>query len=373
MTVRFSSPPPYPALQILRKNLQHNLELIKKHAPGAQILIPVKANAYGCGLSQIMPFFIENEIPYLGVANPHEGLLARSYGYRGDILNLGGFYPENIDLFFNHNILPAVTDLWQIDLLQQRAAELNTTLKLHIKWDLGMGRIGLTQHQFAEAVEQFRQTDRLNITGLFTHFPCADDPNTALTLNHLKRFQDLATNFLAALHIPREQVLLHSANSYAMLRFPETHLDMVRPGLLFYGYFQNEADRLRYSKIFPVKPSLRLVARPISLRELKKGDTVSYGSLYVCEEESRRVGVIPLGYADGIPRALSGSKVHFSGHPLLGRVTMDQIIVGDLTTDEIFEVLGENSSSAEFWGDVSCSFAYEIITGLGQRLRRELV
>lgn len=373
MSSDFSSPPPYPVLQILSSHLLHNLKTIRNHCKNTSILIPVKANAYGCGLEEIMPFFIEHEIEAIGVANPQEGVLARSYGFKGMILNLGGFYRENANLFFEHNITPSITDFWQIQVLKHCAQEFNTILPVHLKWDLGMGRIGLKKEQYSSVVTALREPSNLKVTGLFTHFPCADSDDAALTFSQLNVFQELALSFLSDLSLPREQVTLHCANSYAMMRFSETHLDMVRPGILFYGYYQSENDRLRYRDSFCVKPALRLIAKAISLRQLAKGDTVSYGSLYTCTKEIEEVGVIPLGYADGIPRALTNTSVHFSGHPLLGRVTMDQIILGGVICDEPLEILGGDCTSVERWGDLSSSFSYEIITGLGQRLRRELV
>lgn len=370
--VRFASPAPYPVLQILSKNLKHNLKVIRQHIGKAKILIPVKANAYGCGLSQLIPFFIKEEIDYLGVANPHEGVLARSFGYQGEILNLGAFFKENIDLFFNHDIQVAITDLWQIPFLEKKAREKKQKIKVHIKWDLGMGRLGLKKENFQEACSLFLKSPNISIRGLFTHFPCADS-HAKRTLKQLSEFLAISDSFMTKLSLDKAKVILHVANSYALMLYPETHLDMVRPGIFFYGYFQSEKDRKKYFPFFPIKPSLRLLARPFSLRILNKGDTVSYGSTYTCPKNNYPVGVFPIGYADGIPRALSNKKISFSGHPLLGRVTMDQIILGNVTTDNPIEILGESEPTLEKWGDLSCSFSYEILTGLGHRLRRELV
>lgn len=346
--------------------------LIRSHVGKAKILIPVKANAYGCGLSQLIPFFVEEKVEYLGVANPHEGVLARSLGYKGVILNLGSFFPENADLFFHHRIHPTITDLWQVSFLEKRAQEKGMVIDVHVKLDVGMGRLGLKEENLSAFQKAFALTKHLRISGIFTHFPCADG-RPGITLRQLSRFLQLSQRLIKELSLNREDLLLHAANSYAMMRFPETHLDMVRPGLFFYGYFQNEKDRRRYHNLFPIKPSLRLIARPFSLRRLRRGDTVSYGSTYVCRKDDYPVGVFPLGYADGLPRALSNKNISFSGHPLLGRVTMDQIVLGNVESDEPVEILGEKAPSLEQWGDLSCSFAYEIMTGLGQRLRRELV
>lgn len=366
-----ASPPPYPYLEISSKALDHNLSLIKK-LTGTRVLIPVKANAYGFGLDIIMPYFIRSSVDWLGVANPHEGELIRTLGWQKPILNLGGFFPENASDIFYWNITPSLTDISQIEILDKQAEVLGKSeINVHIKWDLGMGRIGIRENQANILAEKLKLHPRIKVTGLFTHFPNADNTSDQKTNHQNTIFINLANSFMKEMGLQRENILLHAANSYAMINFPETHFDMVRPGILFYGYFQNEEDRLSLQEKFPFKPGLKLKAYPISLRRLNKGDTVSYGGHYTVEEDNYPVGVIPVGYGDGLPRAVS-NKVKFSGYPLLGKVTMDQIVLGGLSEYREIEILGEGSPSVEKLGDLSDSFSYEIITGLGNRLRRTL-
>jgi alanine racemase len=134
------------------------------------------------------------------------------------------------------------------------------------------------------------------------------------------------------------------------------------------------AEKKKLSEQFPFKPCLKLVARPISLRGLKKDTSVSYGETFKIKHETETVGVIPLGYADGIPRQLSNNII-FDNHPLLGRVTMDQIVVGGMSGsfDEYVELLGVNSPPLEFWADQSGTITYQIMTNLGDRIQRKLV
>lgn len=366
-----ASPPPYPYLEISASALDHNLALIKK-ITGTKVLIPVKANAYGFGLDIIMPYFMKSDVDYLGVANPHEGELIRTLGWQKPILNLGGFFPENASDIFYWNITPSLTDISQIKILNAQAQVLGKSeISVHIKWDLGMGRIGIRLAQYPELLSALQAHPNIRVTGLFTHFPNADNAESGQTARQLALFKKTADNFISQLNLQRENVLLHTANSYAMIHCPESHLDMVRPGILFYGYFQSEEDRLSLKEKFPFMPALKLKAYPISLRKLSKGDTVSYGSQYIVQEDNYPVGVLPVGYGDGLPRAVS-NRVKFSGYPLLGRVTMDQIVLGGLDTFREIQILGDSSPSVEQLGDISGSFSYEILTGLGNRLRRTL-
>ena len=361
----------YPVLRISKKALRNNLTLIRDLCPPkTKILIPVKANAYGCGISAMLPFFQENSIDFLGVANPREGSELRDLGWEGEILNLGGFFRNSVDLFFEHNIIPSITDLWQIKALNDAATRFDRILDVHIKMDYGMGRVGIKAESIGELVCLFEDTDHLKVSGIFTHFPDADVEKGGSTPGILNKFHSGVQKLLNGLGVRREDVILHSANSYGILYHPETHLDMVRPGLIFYGYFQTYEDYKALASRYSVTPSLELTAKPISLRSLQKGETISYGSTYSVEKSNYPVGVIPLGYADGIPRSLS-NKIEFQGKPLLGNVTMDQIVLGGLDKDgENVRLLGEGSPPLEYWAHLSNTISYEILIGLGQRLQR---
>lgn len=373
----YRSPEPYPVLKIRYANLKNNLQEIKritstkKNTSQPKVLIPVKANAYGCGLSTLLPFFQKEQIDSLGVANPGEGRYLRHLGWRGDILNLGGFYHETTSMFFEYDISPSITDIEQVEWLINEASNRKTSIKVHVKLDLGMGRIGIKPEDIDLLIKALQKTAMVQVMGIFTHFAKADDPGFTGNSAILKDFNRIASKLIIDLNLKRENVLLHSANSYAMMNLPESHFDMVRPGLVFYGFFQTLADKTAMQDEFNFKPAFELLARPISLRTLKKGDTVSYGSSYTVKDDILPVGVLPLGYADGLPRALS-NNISFENHPLLGKVTMDQIILGNVTTKEPVQILGDDSPPLEYWAEQAGTITYEMLTGLGHRLRRVL-
>lgn len=374
----------YPYLRISSDALESNLNLIRGLIPAqTKVLIPVKANAYGCGLKELIPFFQKTRPDSLGVANPLEGVELRQLGWGGAILNLGGFYPDHAHLFAEHDLEAAITDLWQVSALQEAATQaagkgikavnpLLQKIKAHIKLDLGMGRIGIRSSQLGELVEALLGAPQVEVCGIFTHFPKSDQPSDPSTAGMVEQFGEVAERLIDELGLERRSVTLHAANSYGVLLHPASHFDMVRPGLIFYGYFQSMEDLEALGVEFPLRPALELAARPISLRSLSGGDAVSYGSTYRVEDEESPVGVIPLGYADGIPRALS-NRIEFQGHPLLGRVTMDQIVLGGVASHQEVRLLGEGSPPLERWAQLSGTISYEIMTGFGRRIFRRLV
>ncbi|MDH4262877.1 MAG: alanine racemase [Spirochaetia bacterium] len=364
----------YPVLEISEKALNDNFGLIKKiTGSNVKILIPVKANAYGCGISEMMPFFQKVKPEYLGVANPYEGYLVRQYGWKGKILNMGGFFDETADYFTDYDIIPSITDLWQIETLNQIAKRNDKQTEIHIKLDCGMGRIGILPEDVSAMISLLKESVNLKVTGIFTHFPSSNDIDAESNKKIMINFMEYSGKIIDTLKLVRREVVLHSANSYSVMLNPDSHLDMVRPGLCFYGYFYNTSDRDHLYAEFPFEPCLSLTANPISIRHLPQGHNISYGETCHVTDDSLSVGVLPLGYADGIPRHLS-NNISFQGHPLLGRVTMDQIIIGGLTRlSDSVKLLGTGSPPLERWADLASTVSYEIMVRFGERIQRKLI
>jgi alanine racemase len=363
------SAPPV-TLRIHADALRHNLARFRQLAPNSKILLPVKANAYGCGLQTLFPVFQKNGVDMLGVANCNEAVELRRLGWQKPVLNLGGFFKGNIKSILEHRISASITDLWQVNELNASVSD--KKVPVHLKLDLGMGRIGIRQEQLPELVTALKAAPNLHIDGIFTHFPHSGPEAAPYTLAQNENFVRISHELMSELHLERDAVTLHAANSYSAAFFAQTHHDMIRPGILFYGYYQSESDRVQFNERFGFRPALELVATPISVRTLQKGDGISYASLYHVTEDQETVAVLPLGYADGIPRALS-NQISFGRHPLRGRVTMDQIILGNATGGEPVRLLGEGVPSLEYWGELSQSFSYEIMSHLGNRVQRVLV
>jgi alanine racemase len=361
---------PAPRLCIKQNALRHNLTQFRRLAPRSKILLPVKANAYGCGLATLYPFFVGADVDMLGVANCNEAIELRQLGWEKPVMNLGGFFRGNVRSIIDHRVTASITDLWQVSALGEAAVD--EPVSIHLKLDLGMGRIGIQEHELSLVLQALRANAHVRVDGIFTHFPHSGPEAEPHTREQNERFTRIAGEIITFLNLDRSKVLLHAANSYSAAFFPYTHHDMIRPGILFYGYYQSEQDRLAHNQRFDFKPALELLATPISMRTLPKGAGISYSSLYHVTEESERVAVLPLGYADGIPRALS-NQISFGRYPLRGRVTMDQIVLGHAENATEVRLLGEGVPSLEYWGELSQSFSYEIMSHLGNRLQRVLV
>jgi len=359
-----------PELRIHESSLAHNLRRFKEIAPNSRILLPVKANAYGCGIATLFPFFMRADVDMLGVANTREAIELRELGWQKPILNLGGFFPDQIDDFAKHNISASITDPWQIEALDALGSQV--PIAIHIKLDLGMGRIGIRRDAITALLQKLKAAKNLKVAGIFTHFPHSGPEARDATLAQNTEFSALSEKVIGELKISRGDVLLHTANSYNAAFFPETHHDMIRPGILFYGYYQSESDRKKFNARLDFRSSLELLATPISHRTLTHGEGVSYASLYTVEAAAENIAVLPLGYADGIPRALS-NQISFGAYPLRGRVTMDQIMLGNFDGATSVRLLGEGVPSLEYWGELAHSFSYELMSHLGNRLRRVLV
>ncbi len=368
-------------LEVQADRLDHNLTLLSRRASLSQknqILIPVKANAYGCGMQSIIPYLSQKEqVTFIGVANVTEAIQARKLAWRKNILLLGGFFQNFIQDLFNYNIIPSITDLGQINVLEQCAKERDTIKDVHIKFDMGMGRIGLLPNatDIEALITKMKVALHLKITGIFTHFPTADKSKNAHNIRMIQQFTKLSQYVMQSLCIQRNDILLHMSNSYAIFNYPEATLDMIRPGLFFYGYFQNYRDYQKLNQHLPLKPSIKLTVMPISYRTLYKGSYVSYGSTYKVKKKELSVCVLPVGYADGIPCALS-NNIKFGNQQLLGRVTMDQIILTspyeNYQPSQPICLLGDSVPPLEKWAMLARTHTYEILTRLANRFHRTL-
>jgi alanine racemase len=358
----------YPVIALQSANLRNNFKELQRLSR-AEILIPVKANAYGLGIEALMPLLQELKPACLGVANLYEGQELRNLGWEGKILQLGSFFNEQAGLLRKNNITPTVTGLDTLPMLY--TAYNGDNLSVEVKIDTGMGRLGVLPSQVDTLIEQIKAIPGCLLEGIYTHFPSADQLCSGATGQQLALFLEVANRLLAGLGLSRASVKLHSANSYAILNNRETALDMVRPGILFYGYYYNHDDWLSFQNSFSFKPGIKLNVRPIALRKLPKGATVSYGSNWTSPRDDYPVAVLPIGYADGIPRAISRNWQP-SGFDLLGNVTMDQIMIGPVDIDKPIELIPGTLGEVEQWAQCAGTTSYEILTGFGARIRRVL-
>ena len=297
--------------------IAHNARTLKK-AVGEKVrmMAVVKANAYGHGLVPVAKTALENGASFLGVAVPEEGRSLRQAGVDAPILVLGNVTPEGAEISVSEGLAQTVCDPRGVELLQAASRKTGKIAEIHLKIDTGMNRIGARTEEDVQAVlEALEKAPYVKLTGAFTHFADADNPDDSFSKAQFARFQRLTAP------LP-EGLLLHAAASDASLRFPWARLDMVREGIALYGCIQGHKE-------LDLRPALRLETRVVYVKDIREGDTVGYGRTFAAPA-SMRVATLAIGYGDGYPRACSGKAyvlIHGTECPLLGRVCMDQIMV----------------------------------------------
>lgn len=350
--------------------IRHNVRRLKP--PGAELLAVVKADGYGHGAAAVARAALEAGASRLGVALVEEGIALREAGISAPILVLSEAPPGAEDELVAHDLTPSVYTPEAVRALGAAARRAGRRLPVHVKLDTGMHRVGLWPPERAVELCRAVLEEDLELEGLFTHFASAEsDPAT--TRAQLERFLAAVAAVRAAGMSPR---LVHAANSAATILHPEAHLDLVRPGAAIYGIAAGPglAEGLR--------PAMTLRSRVSFVKRLEAGERVSYGHRYRLERPGW-VATVPVGYADGYPRALSNrAEVLIGGrrHRVAGSVTMDQLLVdcGDHAVAPGDEVVllgaqGEERITAEELAERAGTIGYEIVTAISERVPREYV
>lgn len=358
--------------------IAHNAGLFRKQAAqGCRVMAVVKANGYGHGAVQAAQAAIRAGAEYLGVALVDEALQLRAAGISQPILVLGYTPPRGVEAAVRHGITLTV---YTEDVLREAIAcakKQRREARVHLKFDTGMTRIGLPS---AEAVigmaeQAAAAAPFVALEGLFTHFADADGPDPAFTLEQFARFSACIDALEArGLHIP----IKHCCNSAAAMRFPRMHLDMIRVGIALYGLYPSA--RLRLPE-YPLRQAMQLKTKIASLQRIEPGRTVSYGRTYRAATE-RIAATIPVGYADGLSRALSNrgyALVRRQRVPIIGRICMDQAMLdvteaeGIRAGDEVV-IFGDNGVEASISIDEVAAWMgtinYEVVCLIGSRVPR---
>lgn len=355
--------------------LRHNFETVKERlAPGCKIMSVVKADAYGHG--DIRAAQILSDSDYFAVACLDEGIRLRENGVTKPILVLGYTAPEQAPLLARYDLSQCAFDGEYLQELQNCCE--GKQLKIHLKIDTGMSRLGFYAHDdetadraAEEVAASMAKAPSFEYEGIFTHFTTSDLPGISHT-------QEQFSVFLRVLDRLKEKgiefPLRHCANSGAIFNYPETHLDMVRPGIVLYGYAPDPAMGNP-----GLKPVLKLEATVAQVHHLSPGDGVSYGRTYLADREID-VATVTIGYADGLHRALSnGAPVLINGckTQILGRICMDQCIIdvtgipakpGDTVT--LIGTDGAYCVTADDLAAASDTISYEILCNIGGRVPR---
>lgn len=355
----------------------HNMEEMRRAIrPGTKIMAVVKTDGYGHGAVQIGQ--VLEPLPYVwgyAVATVEEGVILRRHGLKKPILVLGAIFPEQIETAVRLGLRPALYSLELARQLSEAAGRLGIPVRVHLKIDTGMGRIGFqSDEESARALASALSEGSLVVEGAFTHFATADERDKGMAMEQLESFSKMR-GYLAKYGIHPE--LFHASNSAGILDLPQANLDMVRAGISLYGLWPS--DEVDHGRI-RLQPALSLKSRIVFLKDLPEGRTVSYGATWRAGRPSR-IATVPLGYGDGYPRSLSNKgSVLVCGHraPICGRICMDQFMVDVTDISEAAEGSivtlvgrdGPDEITAEELGDLSGRFNYEFVCDLGKRIPR---
>jgi alanine racemase len=354
----------------LQALVDNAIELARRAA--SPILAVIKADAYGHGAVDCAHALVGlPEVAGYAVSLVEEGVELRSAGIEGPILVMGPSLMEAHECLVEHRLTPLLSEERHLDRLAELGRARGEPVELHIKIDTGMGRLGISPARVPALVARIAQNDGLQVSGLATHLACADldDPAEEACMTH--RQLALFDEVLDQVGAPAE-VVRHAANSAAILRFDRARYDLARPGLALYGNGGAPGDALR--------PVMSLKSEITQLRQIEPGGSVSYGALWTARESSL-VAVVPVGYADGYPRNLSGkAEVLIGGRRcrVVGAISMDMSVVDVSHLEEVAigdEVVllgaqGADHISAREWAVAAPLSEYEVTCGISKRVPR---
>ena len=347
--------------------LSHNLKITGQKTGNKNILAVVKANAYGHGAVEVSRHLFKQGVSYLGTAFKSEAIHLRESGINTPILVF--FDRENIDEYFKYNLTPVVFDLSTAGKLSKEAVRRKRSIAIHIKIDTGMGRLGFPIEKALTEIPKIVCLKNVQLEGLMSHFSDADLEDKGFAALQLKRFLLLKKEF------QQKKIGFkyhHIANSAAVLSMKDAHLNMVRPGIMLYGYGLSKDDNLR--------PVLSLKSGILLLKKVPAGTPISYGRTFITKRKST-IAIIPVGYADGYSRRLSNNgEVIINGKkaPVVGRVCMDTIMadvtdIPGVNMDCVVILIGSQGRvkiTAQDIADMAGTIPYEVLTSIGQRVMR---
>lgn len=358
------------------QNIRANLDGIRQAVgPTRKILIAVKANAYGHGAVEVSRMAEASGIDWLGVATVPEGLQLRDAGLRLPILKFSPSFPEEIPAAVGARITLAVCSREQAEAMEAAARDIGAPATAHLKVDTGMGRVGVPPEQAPELAAFIEaHCPNLRLEGIFTHLPVSDEADPAYTQAQITRFRATVDAVEAA--IGRRVGLVHCANSGAVLGHEPAWMDMVRPGIMIYGFYPDEGT----PRTIPLKPGLSFLTRVSFLKKVPAGTAIGYGRTWIAPEDTW-IATIPAGYADGFNRLFSNrGRVLIGGasYPLAGRVCMDQSMVnlGPATDvkvgDEVVLIgrSGDQEITVDEWARMLGTISYEVTCQINGRVQR---
>jgi alanine racemase len=352
---------PHPTwIEIDLAQFRKNLQIIREQIGASLLCLPVKANAYGHGLVGISRAAAACGVDYLGVSCLREGVLLRQAGVLTPILVLGAIHEDQVDDLIRFNLEFTISSKFKADIVAKKA---HGRCRVHLEVETGMQRTGVRCSTALHLIEHLRSLACFEVVGFYSHFATADDPSDPFTLQQMQAFNELTQ------HPSFQGLIAHIANSGGVMHFPSSHLNMVRPGLMAYGY----------SSLASLAPCFTLKSKVSYFKVVPAGTGISYGHTYITTKQTRIV-TIPIGYGDGFRRALSNrGSVLIRGKrfPIAGTICMDQLMV-DVGDQEVYvgdEVVligrqGEEEIKLSEVAALCDTIPYEVLCLFNERIPR---
>ncbi len=366
-------------IEVKGKAIETNVrQLRSKLSKNCQFMAVVKADGYGHDAKLVSEYAIKGGASQLGVATLNEGIKLRSSGVKKPILILGNLYTKrDLLICFKNDLMPTISSIRECLICNNIGKQFGLKFLLHLKVDTGMSRLGFEYSKFVQQFEKIKSFENILIEGIYSHLSSADEAN-ALEPKSITQLQRLKFNeILKQINFDRNnEIKIHLANSAGMLINKDFHFHMVRVGLSMYGY--SPLDKI--DKNLSLKPALFLKAKVAFIRTIDPGVGVSYGGKFVSHRKTN-LAVLSIGYADGVPRNLSGkiNVIHNDKlYPQVGSITMDQMMVDITGSSEIkvgsTMVLlgsdGDKTISPLEWARKSNTIPWEILCSFKNRLPR---
>jgi alanine racemase len=355
--------------------ISHNVAIVAQRTAPIQVWAVVKANGYGHGAVQVANAALAGGATGLCVAIVDEGVALRRAGITAPILLLSEQPPELADLIVGYQLTPTVTTTRGAAVLAASAAAADQTIKVHIKVDTGMHRVGVAPNETVSLASFVSSYESLTVEGVYTHFAVADDPSHPANAEQLSSFNTVLENLSSRGINPP---LVHAANSAAALANEPSRFTMVRLGIAMYGLRPGAGVADLCAGLIP---AMSLKARVSAVRWVEAGEAVSYGLVRPLTKGSL-IATVPIGYADGVPRALGRTNIQvlLNGVPrtIAGTITMDQLMIdcesdsSVMVGDEVVLIgkQGEHSVTADDWAEALGTIGYEIVCGISPRIFR---
>lgn len=358
--------------EIYLDRLRDNYFLIRKITGNKKIMAAIKADAYGHGAVEVARTLQRIGVDMFGVASAEEGIELRLAGINAKIIILSPVLDNQLDEVIEYNLIPTISELAFFKRLNQKLQKLKKPILVHVEVDTGMTRTGFSYEESFNIIKEINHSPYIKIEGIFSHFPLADSDG-AFTRKQIKNFSQLIGQLNSIKIKPK---FIHLANSAGIFRFPNSHFNLVRPGIALYGL--TPSSRIIVNNHF--KPVMSLKSRIVNIRCVPVNTPVSYGHTYRTKRKSR-IATVSVGYGDGYPRLLSNNAevlYHGKRAKILGTICMDLIMIDvtDIPQAKLGDVVtligrdGNEEIKAEELAKKCNTIVYEITSGIGPRVAR---